>query len=123
MPSCTAQTMVPPLSGCSAAPTGALLPRAYPNTTRNNNVSLQSHAWRGTDHGLARVQHRRMAHLLRLQVGPQVTQSIYIPSHARESRTGIKQHGTKGRELQWALSSAKIRGLLLEGARVRHGTA
>src|SRR5262245_38657154 len=96
MPSCTAQIMVPPLSGCSAAPTGASLPRVYAKTTRSGNVSLQSHTSRRTDHGLAQTQYRRMAHLLRLQVVPNITQSIYIPSHAQESRTGLKSHGNAG---------------------------
>src|SRR4029450_4080575 len=93
MPSCTAQTIVPPLSGCSAAPTGASSPRVYPHTTRNSNVSLQSHTYGGIDHDLVRTEYRRMAHLLRLQVVPNVTRSIYIPSHAPESRIGIKSKG------------------------------
>src|SRR5215470_12317822 len=89
MPSCTAQTMVPPLSGCSAAPTGAPSPRVYPHTTRNSSVSLQSHTSRGVDHGLAQTQYRPTAHLLRLQVVP-LMQPIYIPSHTRESRIGAR---------------------------------
>src|SRR5262245_13141136 len=47
MPSCTAQTMVPPRSGCSAACRGAYQARMSPNTTASPSMYPEYQApWR-----------------------------------------------------------------------------
>src|SRR5262249_14548556 len=64
MPSCTAQTIVPPLLGCSAACRGACQATTSPNTTSSPSVCPESHAPRRTRRCLHQGRKLRMGHLL-----------------------------------------------------------